>query len=133
MEMRQLFGLHNAILACSKYYILEGIVNRAVSICSDSRTALLAAVKSYAVSANVVLQCRNLLQKLALSNRVRLMWDPRHCGIHGNEETDALARAVSSTAFVRPEPCLPLAPSSVRRREREWLFKSLCCLNFNES
>jgi hypothetical protein len=38
------------------------------------------------------------------------MWDPRHCDIHGNEETNALARAVSSFAFVRPEPCLPLAP-----------------------
>jgi hypothetical protein len=75
MEMRQLFGLHNAILACSKYYISEGIVNRAVSICPDSRAALLA-LKSYAVSAKVVLQCRNLLQELALSNRVRLMWDP---------------------------------------------------------
>jgi hypothetical protein len=27
---------------------------------------------------------------------------------------------------VRPEPCLPLAPSSVKRREREWLLKSHC-------
>jgi hypothetical protein len=35
-----------ATLACSEYCILEGIVNRAVSICSDSRGALLA-LKSY--------------------------------------------------------------------------------------
>jgi hypothetical protein len=48
------------------------------------------------------------------------------CGIHGNEETDALARAGSGSAFLGPEPCLPLAPSSVRQREREWLFKSHC-------
>jgi hypothetical protein len=47
---------------------------------------------------------------------------PCHCGIHGNEEVDALLRAGSSFAFVRPEPCLPLAPSSVGR-EREWLFR----------
>jgi hypothetical protein len=39
-----------------------------------------------------------------------------HSGIHGNEEADALAIAGSSSAFVGPEPCLPLAPSSVRRR-----------------
>jgi hypothetical protein len=55
------------------------------------------------------------------SNRVRLVWVPGNCGIHGNEETDALARTGSSSAFVGPEPCLPLAPSSVKRREREWL------------
>jgi hypothetical protein len=35
-----------AILACSEYCISEGIVNRAISICSDSRAALLA-LKSY--------------------------------------------------------------------------------------
>jgi hypothetical protein len=52
------------------------------------------------------------------------VWVPVHCGIHGNEEADALSRAGSSSAFVGPEPCLPLAPSSVRQREREWLFKS---------
>jgi ribonuclease HI len=114
-----------AILPCSEYCISEGIVNRVVSICSDSRAASLA-LKSYAVSSRVVLQCRDSLQELALSNRVRLVWVPGHCGIHGNEKADALARAGSSSAFVAPEPCLPLAPSSVRQREREMLFKSHC-------
>jgi ribonuclease HI len=70
----------------------------------------------------VVLQCGDSLQELALSNRVRLVWVPGYCGIHGNEETDALARAGSSSAFVGPEPCLLLAVSSVKRREREWLL-----------
>jgi ribonuclease HI len=110
-----------AILACSEYCILESIANRVVSICSDSRTALLA-LKSYAVSSRVVLQCRDSLQELALSNRVRLEWVLGHCGIHGNEVADALARAGSSSAFVGPEPCLPFTPLSVRHREREWLF-----------
>jgi hypothetical protein len=62
------------------------------------------------------------LQELALSNKVRMVWVPGHCGIHGNEVA-ALAGAGSSSAFVGPEPCLPLAPSSVKRREREWLLK----------
>jgi hypothetical protein len=91
----------------------EGIVNRVVSICSDITAALLD-LKSYAVSSKVVLQCRDLLQELALSNRVRLVWVPGHCGIYGNEEADA------------PEPCLPLASSSVTQREREWLVKTHC-------
>jgi hypothetical protein len=103
----------------------EGIVNRVVSICSDITAALLD-LKSYAVSSKVVLQCRDLLQELALSNRVRLVWVPGHCGIYGNEEADALARAGTSSAFVGPEPCLPLASSSVTQREREWLVKPHC-------
>jgi hypothetical protein len=36
-------------------------------------------------------------------------------GIHGNEEANAFARSGSSSDFVGPEPCLPLAPSSVKR------------------
>jgi hypothetical protein len=58
-----------AILACSEYCILEGIVNRAISICSHIRAALIA-LKSYAVSFEVVLQCGDSLLELVLSNRV---------------------------------------------------------------
>jgi hypothetical protein len=89
------------------------------------RTALLA-LKSYAVSSRVVLQCGYSLQELALSSRVQLVWVPGNCGIHGNEKADALAREGSSSAFVRPEPCLPLATSSVKLREWEWSLKSQC-------
>jgi hypothetical protein len=59
----------HTILACSEYCISDGIVKGVVLICSDSRAALLA-LKSYAVSSRAVLQCRDLLQELALSNRV---------------------------------------------------------------
>jgi hypothetical protein len=41
------------------------------------------------------------------------------CGSLDNEEADALARAGSSSAFVRLELCLPLEPSSVGWRERK--------------
>jgi hypothetical protein len=91
----------------------------------DSRVALLA-LKSYAVSSRVVLQCRDSLQELALSNRVRLVWVSGHCGIHGNEAADALARAGSSSSFVGPKPCVPLAPSRIKWKEREVLLKSHC-------
>jgi hypothetical protein len=54
-----------AFLACSEYCISESIVNRAISICSDRRAALLA-LKSYAMSSRVVLLCRDSPQQLAL-------------------------------------------------------------------
>jgi hypothetical protein len=99
LNVRESYALGShatAILACSEYCISEGIiVNRAVSICSDSRAALLG-LKSYAVSSRVGLQCRDSVER----DQVLLL--------------------------VGPEPGLPLAPSSVRRREREWLLKSHC-------
>jgi hypothetical protein len=52
-------------------------------------------------ASRVVLQFRDSLRELALSNRVRLVWVPGNCGIQCKEETDALEKAGSSSAFVR--------------------------------
>jgi hypothetical protein len=68
-----------------------------VSIRSDSRAALMA-LKT--VSSRVVLQCGDSLQELALSNRVRLVWVPGHCGILGMRRPTHLARTGSSAVFV---------------------------------
>jgi hypothetical protein len=111
------------IMAFAEYCISEDIVNRAIS---DSRAALLAH-KSYAVSSRPVLQCEDSFQELGLSNRVQMVWVPGHCGIHGNEETH-LQEPGSSSTFVGPKPCLPLATSIVKRKEREWLLKSHCLM-----
>jgi hypothetical protein len=76
------------------------------------------------VSSRIVLQCGNSVQELAMSNKVRLVFVPGHYGIHENQEVDAFARARSNSALVGPEPCLPLAPSSVKWCEREWVLNS---------
>jgi hypothetical protein len=97
----------------------------------------LLALKSYAVSSRVVLQCRDSLQELALSTRVRLVWVPVRCGIHGNEEADALAREGSSSAFVETESSIgtfkcqaegarvvtQILELGVSRQSRLWLKK----------
>jgi hypothetical protein len=108
------FKVYN-ILACSKYFISEGIVNRAISICSDSMPFLPELYYS------VEILFRNWLC-LREFNWCGFL----DTGLSMNEVADALARAGLSSAFVGPEPCRPLAPSSVKRREREWLLKSHC-------
>jgi hypothetical protein len=57
------------------------------------------------VSSKFILQCRDSLQKLAFYNIVQLVEVSGHCGIHENEEADALETG-SSSAFVGPELCL---------------------------
>jgi ribonuclease HI len=52
-----------------------------------------------------------------MSNRIRLVWVPGHCGIHENEEADALAETESSSVVLGLEPCFLLAPSYVEHRE----------------
>jgi hypothetical protein len=71
------------------------------------------------VSSRVVLE-------LALYNRVRKVWVSGHCGIHGNEEVDALVSSRSSSVFVGPEPCLPLAGVVTQITLPPWSLETAC-------
>jgi hypothetical protein len=107
-----------AFLTCLVYCISESIINRAILICSDSRAALLA-LKSYNVYSRVVLQCGNSFQELVLSNIVRLVvsmeiWKLKHL-----QERDQV-RLLWGWSLVF------LGTTSVKRREREFIFKSHC-------
>jgi RNase H len=76
------------------------------------------ALKWYAMSFRVELQCSDSLQRLALSKRVRLVWVPGHCGIHGNEEADALAGMRPISVF-EGRSLVFLWHPRVSKRERE--------------
>jgi hypothetical protein len=88
--------------ACLEYYISEGIVNRATSICSDSRAALLARMSCLPelyYSAEILFRnwiCLTEFDWCGSLDTVEMEMT------HGNEEPDALARAGSSSAFVGP-------------------------------
>jgi hypothetical protein len=109
-----------AFMACSDYCLRECMTGETISICWDSRTALLT-FSSHTVSSRLVLQCRNSLQGLSIHNRVQLLWVPGHghCGIIGNEEADSLAGVGSS--FCGPEPFLLVPRSLMTRVTKEWL------------
>jgi hypothetical protein len=103
-----------AILECSEYCIPS-------STCSDSRVALLA-LKSYAVSSRIVLQCGDSLHELALSNSC------------GSLDTVVFMEIRRPTHLQERYQVLLLWGQSlvfrwhlrVRRRERECLLKSHC-------
>lgn len=118
-----------AILRCCGICIHEERRGNRISICSDSRAALLA-LQSPKVTSQLVWECRERLCELAGDNEVELRWVPGHSGIPGNEAADRLARDGSSTKLVGPEPCLGVPGKSVRgavyavvrkHQERDWL------------
>jgi hypothetical protein len=69
-----------AILACSDYCRSANIHNMTISVCSDSKAALLV-LSSYTISSKLLQQCWLSLQDLSNNNRVRFFWVPGRCYI----------------------------------------------------
>jgi ribonuclease HI len=80
-----------AILRCTELLLTKTLARRRIRICSDSR-AVLAALAKTTTESSLVWECMQVLEKLSKSNRVTLMWIPRHQGVPGNEEADRLAK-----------------------------------------
>jgi ribonuclease HI len=80
-----------AILRCTELLLTKNLMRRRIHICSDSRAAIAALAKTTTES-SLVWECMQGLEKLSKSNKVTLMWIPRHQGIPSNEEADRLAK-----------------------------------------
>lgn len=73
-----------AIKECAQLCLQRELRNRRISICSDSQAALMA-LSLDKIFSSLVRECRLLLQELATTNVVTLVWVPGHCEIYGNE------------------------------------------------
>jgi ribonuclease HI len=80
-----------AVLMCTELLLTKNLMRRRIHICSDSKAALVALVKTTTVS-SLVWECMHMLGKLSEFNKVTLVWIPEHQGILGNEEADRLAK-----------------------------------------
>jgi ribonuclease HI len=108
-----------AIAECALYCLKEGFSGRRIHICSDSKAALLA-ISSCRFDSRLTLECRELIQRLAESNSVNLLWVPGHSGVNGNENADKLAREGSSEIPVAPIPVIPLSKSWFKSNLTKW-------------
>ncbi|KMQ88409.1 lian-aa1 retrotransposon protein [Lasius niger] len=89
-----------------------------ITICSDSRAALLA-IKNWADSA-LVGECKEALNRLASTNRVKLLWVPGHTEVKGNERADELARKGVNTPTMGPESAVGLTKNAIRMGIKRW-------------
>lgn len=103
-------------------------------ICSDSMSAL-KALSSGAVdkhASSFILQSKQTLRmQYSREYVIKFLWVPAHCGIHGNESTDDLAKigALTGDFFERSilnEEYLPIIKSYVQNKwQQKWTDDNL--------
>jgi ribonuclease HI len=102
--------------------MLQDTENCNIIIHSDSEASLKAIKKSTSTS-KIVNICTSALNKLSKKNIVSLRWVKAHCGIHGNEMADKLAKNAANTPFIGPEPVLPIANCIFKSEIDGWLIR----------
>ena len=90
----------------------NNIYGKRIRFTTDSK-ALLQALRGPKINSALVLECHQMLKRLAESNPVELVWVKGHTGNQGNEEADRLARKGSDRLFVGPELSLPLTSAAL--------------------
>jgi len=99
--------------------LLSNSVNRSITIYSDSEAALKAILTAKTTS-GLVWETMIKLQSPSIQNRVRLLWNPGHSNIEGNEMADNLAKQAATTNFKGPEPVLGLSVTTVWNTVCQW-------------
>uniref|UniRef100_A0A6M2DZH5 Putative loa-3 dper n=1 Tax=Xenopsylla cheopis TaxID=163159 RepID=A0A6M2DZH5_XENCH len=98
------------IWACANHIKGLNHRNKHIYICSDSRSALMSVV----VTSKVVRDCIELLEQIAATNTVKLVWTPAHCGIHGNEVADSLDKSAACNSSNQPICLIPASNSFIK-------------------
>lgn len=89
-------------------------------ICSDSQATLNALLKPK-IRSKLVLECIEILNKLAETREVSLLWTPAHSNIRGNERADELANMGAVTPCMGPDLISLEDPAKSRKDQECWI------------
>ncbi|XP_063992906.1 uncharacterized protein LOC135170780 [Diachasmimorpha longicaudata] len=87
-----------ALRTCARMILERGDKGKKIFIYSDSRRALRAILRHKCCS-KLVGKCVELMEEIAVNNRLEVGWIPGHAGIKGNEKPDELSKNSCSRAF----------------------------------
>ena len=107
------------ILRCGQEIQVTPTTNLPIYILTDNQ-GILKALKGYKFHSSITLECRDIMQKIALKNQVTLSWVPGHKGIPGNEKSDELAREGASTQLTGPTPAIKVSFAGLSRIITSW-------------
>ncbi|XP_063991988.1 uncharacterized protein LOC135170252 [Diachasmimorpha longicaudata] len=80
-----------ALRTCARVILETGDKGKKIFIYSDSRRTLRAMLK-YECCSKLVSECVELMEQIAVHNRLEVAYIPGHAGIRGNEKADELAK-----------------------------------------
>lgn len=108
-----------AIHACCIDAMRKHIEGR-ICIYTDSIGAL-NALASYKINSRMTLECVDMLETLARTNEITLIWIPSHSGFYGNEIADKIAKHAAREEINSVEPQIAIARGKVRDVTDKWL------------
>lgn len=73
----------------------------------------------------LTLECINLLEEIANTNDIQLIWVPAHSGIYGNIQADAIAKFAATEATSGPEPFVAPYRNVGRSTNDKWLEEQM--------
>ena len=108
-----------AISMASLVLLDKNIMGKKINFYVDSQSAI-KALQSYFVFTKSVLECKNLVNKLAETNTVYINWIPGHVGQLGNEIADRLAKMGAQQQSDGAEPRVATAPCIIKTATCKW-------------
>ena len=93
--------------------------NLNIAIITDSLSAL-QSLQNPVTRTQTKLSCLRLINTIAESNQLSLLWVPSHSGVQGNERADELANVGAALETLGPDPVPPISHSHIKSKIREW-------------
>lgn len=112
-----------AIHTCCVDAIKHGLKG-SICIYNDSLGAL-NALDNPIIRGKLVLECVQLLEQLAQTNNVHVIWIPSHNGIYGNDTADKIAKYGATIPVCGPEPHIALDTAMAKKYNEQWLAQQI--------